>query len=251
LTRADEPPPYTPHRATPTTELPKLLQLRSVNPVYGLFLLDLLGAAEPEERIQALESVLELPGSILPQVRVPKPDVMPPGPLATGYVDQELVARGLATQEELYPPQEEDRDRHDMFRERRWPVPLADKLRLLFHSEFPEVRDLRITPCWVIGDLLQFNGDFDKYVRGRDLTKQEGLVFRHCLRMILLCGEFAALTPPNVDAGEWQRELHDIARILTESCRSVDPESTDKALESMAAPDIVTVEQVEHKTPMT
>ena len=246
-TEPDEPPPYIPHRATPTAELPRLLMLRSVNPVYGLFLLDLLGAAEPEERIQVLESVLELPGSILPQVRVPKPDVLPPGPLATGYVDQELIARGLSTQEELYPPQEEDRDRHDMFRERRWPVPLADKLRLLFHSDFPDVRDLRITPCWVVGDLLQFNGEFDKYVRGRDLTKQEGLVFRHCLRMILLCGEFAALSPPNVDAGEWQRELNDVARILTESCRSVDPQSTDKALESMAAPDIVEAEKVERR----
>ncbi|MBL8852267.1 MAG: DUF3516 domain-containing protein, partial [Planctomycetaceae bacterium] len=243
----NEPPPYTPHRATPTADLSKLLMLRSVNPVYGLFLLDLLGAAEPEERIQALESVLELPGSLLPFVRVPKPDVMPPGPLATGYVDQELIARGLATQEELYPPMEEDRDRHDMFRERRWPVPLADKLRLLFHSEFPDVRDLRITPCWVVGDLLQFNGEFDKYVRGRDLTKQEGLVFRHCLRMILLCGEFAALTPPNVDAEAWQHELHDISRILTESCRSVDPESTDKALESMATGDIVEVDRLERR----
>lgn len=241
----DEPPPYVPHRATPTAELAKLLQLRSVNPVYGLFLLDLLGAAEPEERIQALESVLELPGSLLPHVRVPQPDVLPPGPLATGYVDQELIARGLATHEELYPPPEDDGDRRGMFRERRWAVPLADKLRLLFHSEFPDVRDLRITPCWVVGDLLQFNGDFDKYVRGRDLTKQEGLVFRHCLRMILLCGEFAALTPPNVDAGEWQRQLNDLARILTDSCRGIDPESTDKALESMAAADIVDVDKAE------
>ena len=243
----EQPPPYVPHRATPTAELPKLLMLRSVNPVYGLFLLDLLGAAEPEERIQALESVLELPGSLLPLVRAPKPDVLPPGPLATGYVDQELIARGLATHEELYPPQEDDRDRHDMFRERRWPVPLADKLRMLFHSEFPDVRDLRITPCWVVGDLLQFNGEFDKYVRGRDLTKQEGLVFRHCLRMILLCGEFAALTPPNADAGQWQKELNDLARILTESCRGIDPESTDKALESMASGDIVDLDKTERR----
>ncbi len=228
---------YVPHRATPTGELPRLLQLRSVNPIYGLFLIDLLGAADMTERIQVLESVLELPGSILPQVRVPQPDVLPPGPLATEYVDEELIKRGLATMEDLYPPPE-DPDRRDMFRERRWAVPLADKLRLLFHSEFPDVRDLRITPCWVAGDLLQFGGDFDKYVRGRDLTKQEGLVFRHLLRLILLCGEFAQLTPPNVSPADWQQPLRDFADQLTASCRAVDPESTDKSLESMQSPDV-------------
>lgn len=228
---------YVPHRATPTGELPRLLQLRSVNPIYGLYLIDLLGAADMTERIQALESVLELPGSILAQVRVPPPDVMPPGPLATEYVDQELIARGLATLEDLYPSPE-DPDRRDMFRERRWAVPLADKLRLLFHSEFPDVRDLRITPCWVAGDLLKFGGDFDKYVRGRDLTKQEGLVFRHLLRLILLCGEFAQFTPPNVRPEDWQQPLRDLADQLTASCRAVDPESTDKSLESMQSPDV-------------
>jgi hypothetical protein len=220
----------------------QLLLFRSVNPLYAIFLLEHLGRADQTERIQALESVLELPGSLLPQVRVPQPDVLPPGPLAQGYLDSELLSRGLATAEELHPSPE-DVDRRGMFRERRFAMPLADKLRLLFLSEFPDVRDFRITPVWVVGDLLQFGGDFDKYVRGRDLTKQEGLIFRHLLRMILLCGEFAQLAPPELDPAEWQRELRELAEQLTTTCRAVDPESTDKVLESMQqGPDIVAAE---------
>lgn len=33
----------------------------------------------------------------------------------------------------------------------------------------------------------------------RDLTKQEGLPFRHLLKMILLCGEFSQVTPIGMD----------------------------------------------------
>ena len=40
---------------------------------------------------------------------------------------------------------------------------------------------------WAAGELLRdFNGNFNLYVRTRDLVKQEGIVFRHLLRLILL-----------------------------------------------------------------
>ena len=57
--------------ATPTPELDKLLVFRSVHPLYGAFLLNHLGIANREERIQAMESVLELPRPLLRHVRVP------------------------------------------------------------------------------------------------------------------------------------------------------------------------------------
>jgi hypothetical protein len=171
-------------------------------------------------------------------VRVPPPDVLAPGPLAREYVDGELLSRGLITAQELDPSKFED-EKPGMFRERRFAVPLADKLRLLFHSDYPDVRDLRITPSWVVGDLLNFSGDFNKYVSGRDLSKQEGLIFRHLLRMILLCEEFAQVAPPNVEPADWQRWLKELGDGLTTTCRVVDPESTDKALESMQGPDVV------------
>ncbi|HYV36871.1 MAG TPA: DEAD/DEAH box helicase, partial [Gemmataceae bacterium] len=54
-----EPPkPYQAVLATPTPELDKLLVFRSVHPLYGAFLVNHLGIANREERIQAFESVL-------------------------------------------------------------------------------------------------------------------------------------------------------------------------------------------------
>ena len=69
--------------ATPTPALDNLLVFRSVHPLYGAFLLDHLGIADRDERLQALESVLEMPRPLLRYVRVPLPDDLPPGPLAT------------------------------------------------------------------------------------------------------------------------------------------------------------------------
>ncbi|MDB4743994.1 hypothetical protein OAF98_05860, partial [Planctomicrobium sp.] len=108
-----------------------------------------------------------------------------------------------------------------------------------FDSEYPGVQDLRIRSAWVVGQLLHYGGDFQTYVTSRDLTKQEGVIFRHLLRMILLCQEFSQFCPTGTTEEEWQSEMTSISDQLTETCRVVDPESTDKALESMAAgPDI-------------
>jgi len=103
---------------------------------------------------------------------------------------------------------------------------------MLFEAEYPGVRDVIVRPVWAAGELLKFGGDFNKYVTARNLTKQEGIVFRHVLRLILLCGEFAQLTPPELSDNEWQAEMNDIADQLTAACRTVDPESTDKAIEA-------------------
>src|SRR5262249_7947100 len=56
---------YSPDRAIPTAELDKLLVFRSVHPVYGAFLVNQLGIADRNERLQALESVLEMPRPLL------------------------------------------------------------------------------------------------------------------------------------------------------------------------------------------
>ncbi len=230
------PPAYFPDRAYPHEALSDLLLFRSVNPLYGRFLVDLLGPADRAERVQALESVLELPSSLVPQVRVPPPDRLPPGPLARGWLDEEVVRRGLATLDDLYPKsfaEEDDPQKRFGGPQRRFAIPLADKLRMLFDSEYPGVSGLRTTAVWVVGDVLDFHGDFQKYVTSRDLTRQEGLIFRHLLRMILLCEEFAQLTPPQTTAEEWQGELRELARLCTDSCRQIDPDSTDKMLETM------------------
>ncbi len=225
---AAAPPPYEVLTATPTDKLKQLMIFRAVHPLYGLFLLDYLGVADPNEMIQILESLLEMPGSVAKSLRVPKPYEMPPGRLATEVVDPAILKRGLATLDDLYPPA----DQGDLPPElRKYPIPLAQKMKMLFEGEIDHAGGLYVTPVWAAGDLLEHGGDFDKYVRARDLVKQEGILFKHLMRMILLCGEFAELAPHGMIPDDWRTRLAGIAETLTSACRTVDPKCTDEMLE--------------------
>ena len=230
-TAPPQPDPYDPLTATPTPRLAEMMVFRAVHPLYGLWLLDHLAIADDHELVQVLESLLAMPGSVAKAVRVPWPDQLPPGRLSLEVVDPAILTAGLLSAEELYPPA----DQSDVeFELRKYPVPLAQKTRLLFENQIDHAGGLFVTPVWAVGDLLAGGGDFDRFVRGRDLTKQEGILFKHCLRMILLCGEFAQVTPKGVEAAVWQARLTAIADVLTTSCRTVDPQSTDELLEETA-----------------
>jgi hypothetical protein len=204
--------------------------------VYGVYLVNQLGIASREERLQAFESVLEMPGSVARHVRVPKYEDMPPGPLATTRLDIELLQMGLATPEQLgaKPAREEEDEAprgREMFEEKVWPLTLAEKLRLLFDATFPGVHSLSTTSVWAAGEVMEFAGNFNKYITSRGLQKQEGVIFRHLLRLVLLIKEFEQFTPPDCPADLWLPELKEIETVLTDCCRRVDPQSTDKALE--------------------
>ena len=228
---APAPEPYEPVTATPTGKLKELMVFRAVHPLYGLFLMDYLGKADDAELVQVLESLLEMPGSVAKSLRVPWPDELPPGPLAVEVIDPAILTGGLATQEDLYP----QADQSDVPPElRKYPVPLAQKVRMVFESEIDHAGGLFVTPVWAVGDFLAHGGGFDQFVRARDVVKQEGIVFKHLLRMILLCNEFAQLTPKDLSAEEWRAKLGGIADKLTEKCRAVDPKSTDEMLEELA-----------------
>jgi hypothetical protein len=205
-----------------------------MHPVYGAFLAEQLAMADRNEKIQALESVLEIPRSVLRGVRVPDRDELPAGPLELTRLDPELLQRGLI--KAVVPPAEDEEEEDDDFIpwEERPPV-FAEKLRLWFNVHFPEVDDFQTFAVWSAGELLRFGGDFNKYIRARDLTKQEGIIFRHLLRMILLCEEMARVPPPDVWPEEWAAEFHDVARQITESCRAVDPTSTDETVQQSEA----------------
>ena len=228
---AAEPPPYDPLTATPTPKLKDLMVFRAVHPLYGVFLMEHFSRTDDQELIQILESLLAMPGSVAKYVRVPKPEQMPPGKLATEVVDPALLTRGLATQEDLYP----QADQSDLPPEfRKYPIPLAQKMRMFFESSVDHAGGMFITPVWAAGDLLEYGGNFDGFVHARDLVKQEGIFFKHLLRLILLCQEFAQLTPANTTLEEWQQRLRAISEPLEESCRAVDPQCTDETLEEMA-----------------
>ncbi len=228
---------YHPQFAHPTEAMQRLLHFRGVNPLFGVFLLNHLGIADRTERIQAIESILEIPGSVARFVRVPKHEEIPPGPLATTRLDVQLLRLGLVTLEQLGAAEQEDdenkRRRGDgIFEEEHvWVLTLAEKLRLLFDHDFPGVHDVRVVPVWAAGELLEFGGDFNNFITSKGLQKQEGVIFRHVLRMILLLAEFKQLCPPDTSAEEWRTELDDITNRLAESCRQIDPSSTDKTLE--------------------
>jgi hypothetical protein len=226
--------------------------------------------------------VLELPRPVLKHVRVPRPDELPPGPLSE-CLDSELIRRGLIAAP-LPPGDDEDDDGGD---DEPPPLPpLADKLRLLFDAELPGVHSLHTQAVWAAGRVLEFGGKFDNFIKSYDLVKQEGLVFRHLLRLILLCAEFdaalqtaaaadatlSAAAPgatlraaapdaalpvaapadaaPSVawpsDAADsagastdWRDALRDWSDRFTATCRDVDPDSTDKLIEEIAAIDLM------------
>ncbi len=218
---------YSPRLAIATEQMALMLPFQSINAIYGVFLAEQMHKANYEERLQLLESALDLPSSVASQVRVPLPEQMPDGPLSTEYVNPLLLSRGIVTQQELTGYFDE------VNRRRVYPLPLGDRMRMLFHSEYPGISDVSIRSVWCVGDLLRFGGNFDRYVRSRELQKQEGIMFRHCLRMILLCGEFAQLEPPGLDPVQWRHDLAELASILTESCRVVDPSSTDEIVTTL------------------
>jgi hypothetical protein len=230
------PEPYHARLAHPTPALDNLLIFRSVHPLYGAFLLQHLGIANRDERIQAFESVLEMPRPLLKFVRVPFPDDLPPGPLATTRLDADLINRGLIAAP-LPPSEDEEEEEEFGWKER--PPTVADKLRLLFDALHPEVTDVNTVSVWCAGELLRHEGNFNLYVKTHDLVKQEGIVFRHVLRLILLCGEFLEVTPADTTPEEWQTDLRDIMDRLTASCREVDPTSTDMMIQSAHAADVV------------
>ena len=88
---SDALPSWEPVLATPTAALDKLLVFRGIHPLYGAYLLEHLGYADRQERLQAFESVLEMPRPLLRYVRVPIGE-RPPGPLEM-RLDPELIQR--------------------------------------------------------------------------------------------------------------------------------------------------------------
>lgn len=228
---------YRPERAEPTERLELLVRVRSINPLYAVFLAGHLAIADDTERLLALESSLDLAGTVARHVRVPKLDELPPGPLATTRLDRQLLELGLASQEEIVG---RSRDADDNSTRRTgglfedepvYVISVGEKLRRLFNFDFPKVHDLRTTPVHVAGEVLEFDGQFNKYIIAKKLQKQEGILFRHLLRLILLLDEMASIPPVESTEEDWEDRLdHQIER-LTACCRQVDPESTDEALE--------------------
>lgn len=225
---------YRPETAAPTERLPLLVQLKSINPLFGVYVANQLAAADPLERVAVLESVLQVPGTVARWVRMPDADELPPGTLTTTHLDPTLLQWGLASPAELGQKNEDEEDGRrprEMFEEERvWPLTIGEKVLRLFRHEFPRVDDVRIEPVWIVGRLMEYGFDFNNFITTAKLQKEEGLIFRHCLRMILLLDEMANVPPTESTVESWEDWLDELADQLTEMCRRVDPQSTDEIL---------------------
>jgi hypothetical protein len=69
------------------------------------------------------------------------------------------------------------------------------------------------------------DGEFYKYARARNLVKNEGLILRHLLRLVILAGEFLTRSDGDPD---YER----IGELATQICQQVDPRYTDRFLEA-------------------
>ncbi len=242
----------------------KLLNFRSIDPLYGAFLVELLARGNYEEKLLALESVLEMPPVIERHVRIP--DTIPPGPLQTQVVEPMLVQAGVLIANVPMPSQpgaqatglEEEtgrggdeergrtgatampvsgavrftlaRDEDDEYAdedEEPRPPTFPELLKLAFETRLAAPEPVYVQPKWVAGGLADFAGDFYKFVRSRELIKQEGLILRHLLRLVILAGEFRTLT----EDPDYAR----ISELATTACRRVEPRYTDHFLQQAEA----------------
>lgn len=232
---------YAPERAVPTERLAVLRSFRGVHPLFGAFLLDLLPHCDEAELVQCLEAVLELPTPLLARTRVPIPPELPEGPLAMTVLNPELIARGLMIAEPVPLPggpgggdEEEDDWDDDEAEEPPRPPVLGEKLRMLFDARLPGVDDLKTQAVWAVGEMFRFGGEFEKYVRARDLGRQEGILFRHALRLVLLTGEFADASADDALADR----LAELGDRVSRACAAVDPASTQEAVDRARQDDL-------------
>jgi hypothetical protein len=200
-----------------------------VDPLYGAFLSSQLNRASFEEKVQALESVLQVPPTIIRAVRLPWD--LPPGPLQTESLRTQLLQMGIALMSEtgeLVAPKDEDEGEDYMEDDKpQRPLTLPEMLKALFDALLVSPEDVYVQPKWAAGSLFEMGCDFYKFIRNRDLAKNEGLVLRHLLRLIILAGEFTQRSGGDPDYVR-------IGELATRVCFQVDPRYTDRFLAAEA-----------------
>jgi len=201
----------------------KLQLFRSVDPLYGAFLCERLNRGDFNEKLLALESVLPIPPGLERGLRI-DPD-RAPGPLEEHELRPELVALGIVVARPDHPDDEDEQDFIEEEQER--PPTFPEMLKLVFEAKLPNPEPVFVQPKWVAGGAFEFQCEFFKFVRARDLIKQEGLILRHMLRLAILAGEFFAYS----ENPDYQR----IGELATNTCRRVDASYTDRFLSEATA----------------
>ncbi|MCB9896476.1 MAG: DEAD/DEAH box helicase [Planctomycetes bacterium] len=174
--------------------LERLLVLRGIDPLYGDFLVHELAFSNFEEKLLALESVLDVPHKIARAASPPYD--LAPGPLQKEVLEPTLIKMGVNL--DPLPPPSDDEPR--IFYEwddpdRPKPPPtFAEMLEILFQSRLAVPEEIPIQTKWIAGGVLETQGEFFRFTGSRNLAKSEGIVLRHLLRLVLLAREFEAIT---------------------------------------------------------
>lgn len=204
-----------------------LLNFRSIDPLFGAFLCEMLARADFTEKVLALDGALEIPAVV--ERFVPIPD-LPPGPLRTQVLEPLLISIGAVSAMAAAGEREEgdEDDFYDDDAEERPPT-LPEMLKTAFEARLKAPEDVFVQPKWVAGAAIEFGCEFYKLVKAANLAKQEGIILRHLLRLVILAGEFYTRT----EDPDYQR----LSEQAADTCRRVDPKYTDRFLaEAGAAP---------------
>ncbi len=205
----------------------ELLDFRSIDPLFGAFLASILARSDLIEKVAAIESVLEVPWKV---IKAAGPHDHGKGPLQREILEPLMIAMGIkleaeprqgepeATQESIldhFAENDEERERPPQF---------ADMLRIAYEKDLPHPENFPVQPKWVAGGVFDSGDEFHRFVKSRSLQKNEGLVFRHLLRLVILAQEFARRTE--------DPDYAEIVERATRACRDVDPAYTERFLAS-------------------
>ncbi|MBK9119595.1 MAG: DEAD/DEAH box helicase [Phycisphaerales bacterium] len=203
----------------------QLLNYRSMDPLFAEYLARTLTHADATEKLVALEAVLEVPRPILRNVRLPE-DRLPKGPLQTQVLEPLMISMGVALAGASAEAEPEDGPRRwvDRWEESDEPPPptFPEMLKLAFEAQLAAPEPVFVQPKWIAGDAFERDGEFFKSVKALDLVKQEGLILRHLLRLVILAGEFHTRTE--------DPDYAHIAEQATRTCQRVDPQYTEHFL---------------------
>ncbi len=221
------------HRVVLDPRVHGLLRFRSVNPLFAAFSAEQLRYASFTEKLQTLEAALPLPPAL--RRKIQPPYELEPGPLQRDVLLPRLLQMGLVVLDDggrpVSPLVPEDPTYYDD-EPRRYPLSLPELLKLLFDATASSPESIQVQSQWIAGGVFDSADDFYEYVGNRELVKNEGLILRHLLRLVILAGEFQTFSGDDPDYTR-------ICEKTTTICTQVDPRYTDHFLAEHRAEDML------------
>jgi len=206
----------------------KLLNFRSIDPLFGAYLAEQLNRSNELEKQVVLEALLDLPPGIWRHLHL-RPGDLESGPLQTDLMEPLMIQMGVKLAGGGDATGEASDEEYDDPRDDPWwdgetierPPTLPDMLRIAFEAQLKAPEPIHVQPKLVTANLFE-DCDFYRFVRSRNLVKQEGILLRMLLRLVTLTEEFHALTEDPA--------YREIGEKATKCCMAVDPRYTDHYL---------------------